>query len=209
MTRWVRRGDVRAELLAAAEEALPVFEAHEVVDAVLGRLLDPDVMDELARTATVALSRAWDAHDLRDDLYACPDGPEPTSRIVLNALAHAVGQREPDPPISAAEAAATLAQVAYKDYKFNLLRLADGTWGVRVEGRFPDSRKPEHRVAVSARGFGRSSILDCAFRAVMALEEHEARERFTYKGERIFDPHRDTGDEDPLPEPISHTDSPD
>jgi hypothetical protein len=203
MTTWVRRGDVRSELLAAAEEALPVFEAQEVVDAVLDRLLAPDVMDELVRTATVALSRAWTAHDLRDDLYACPDGPEPTSRIVLNALAHAVGERPPDPPVSAAEAAAVLSEVAYKDYTFDLLRLPDGTWGVRVEGRFPDSRKPQHRVAVSARGFGRASILDCAFRAVMALEEHEARERFTYRGERVFDPHRDTGDEDPIPAPMA------
>jgi hypothetical protein len=208
MTTWVRRGDVRSELLAAAEDALPVFEAHDVVDAVLDRLLAPDVMDELARTSTVALSRAWTAHDLRDDLYACPDGPEPTSRIVLNALAHALGKGEPELRISDAEAAATLAQVAYKDYKFDLLRLADGTWGVRVEGRFPDSRKPQHRVAVSARGFGRSSILDCAFRAVMALEEHEARERFTYRGQRVFDPHRDTGDDDPIPTPHAPLASP-
>lgn len=208
MTTWARRGDVRAELLAAAEEALPVFDAHEVVDAVLGRLLAPDVIDELTRVALVALDRAWNAHSLRDDLYACPDGPEPTSRIVLNAIAHALAERPPDPPISDAEAAATLAQIAYKDYDFTLLRLTDGTWGVRVQGRFEDSRKPEHRVAVSARGFGRQSIVDCAFRAVMALEEHEARERFTYRGQRVFDPHRDTGDEEPIPTPLAQSESP-
>jgi hypothetical protein len=37
----------------------------------------------------------------------------------------------------------------------------------------------------------RSEVVQTALAAVLAAEEHEARERFTYRGEPIFGPHFD------------------
>ncbi len=37
----------------------------------------------------------------------------------------------------------------------------------------------------------RSEVVQTAFKAVVTALEHEARERFRYRGESVFDPHYD------------------
>lgn len=37
----------------------------------------------------------------------------------------------------------------------------------------------------------KSELVQTAFKAVMTAEEHEARERFRYKGQKVFSPHFD------------------
>lgn len=40
----------------------------------------------------------------------------------------------------------------------------------------------------------RSELVQTAFKCVLSSLEHEAREQFTYKGERLFSPHYDVED---------------
>jgi hypothetical protein len=37
----------------------------------------------------------------------------------------------------------------------------------------------------------KSEVVQTAFKAALTAIEHEARERFTYRGQSIFDPHYD------------------
>jgi hypothetical protein len=37
----------------------------------------------------------------------------------------------------------------------------------------------------------KNEVVNTALKAILAAEEHEARENFKYKGQRIFDPHVD------------------
>jgi len=36
-----------------------------------------------------------------------------------------------------------------------------------------------------------SELVQCAFKAFLAFEEHECREHFTYKGQLVLGPHND------------------
>lgn len=71
-----------------------------------------------------------------------------------------------------------------------------GKWkkqqGELIWGPPPDKSKwISGRKWLISRHSTKSEVVQTAFKAVMTFEEHEIRESFTYKGERIFGPHFD------------------
>jgi hypothetical protein len=173
--------------------------AEDVVDTVVKTLLTPPVRDELFHAMVVANERADAQWSLRDDLYLCPDGSEPRSEIALQALQHVLLQDEQrDPPLPVEAARKVLEGIDYKGWRFHLLERPDGAQLVQVQAIVPDSYGRSREVSVSRRGWGRASLLESAFAAVMQIEEHEARERFNFDGRLVFDPHADSS-HDPVP----------
>lgn len=82
---------------------------------------------------------------------------------------------------------AVLKHIAYKDLRFfvpldeSYLQVwaAHETGNTAMRGR--KWRLSEHMT--------RSEIVQTALMAVLAWEEHEAREHFTYRGQKVFGPH--------------------
>lgn len=91
------------------------------------------------------------------------------------------------------EAAAILEAITYKDWLF-FLREHEGFRYLQVRFKETD---PYTNEVVTAYGrkwhlsehMTRSEVVQTALMAVLAAEEHEARERFRYKGRAIFGPH--------------------
>jgi hypothetical protein len=99
-----------------------------------------------------------------------------------------------------------LAHVAYQPgWAFEATVLPDGNTGVLVVAELEDIQRPG-RVFRTSRAIplvasGDTSpvrvVLEGVLRGVMAIEEHEARERLRYKGRRPLDLHL-------LPEPTAN-----
>lgn len=97
-----------------------------------------------------------------------------------------------------ARATELLAAVAYKDWSF-LVRETIGEVILQVAFTEADTVTGER-----TRQYGRkwrlgdhmtdSEIVQTALAAVLAAEEHEAREKFLFEGEAIFGPHFDVRD---------------
>lgn len=93
------------------------------------------------------------------------------------------------------EIEAVLRDVAYRDWQFYVgERHGDLYLQVRFLG--PDSESREialqsGRKWLLSSHMTRSEIVRTALKAVLAAEEHEARERFTYRGRAVFGPHLD------------------
>ena len=92
------------------------------------------------------------------------------------------------------ELLAILDEINYRDWSFAVgvesrgftlqVQFRAGTAGEEQRGR--KWRISEHMT--------RSEVVQTALMAVLAAEEHEARERFLYRGEAIFFPHFDVDD---------------
>lgn len=88
-----------------------------------------------------------------------------------------------------------LDDVKYKDWVFRLKPKGDG-WTLQVIFLAQDNDNPsmvmfpQHcRKYYISQHATKSEIVRSAFLAVRQAEEHEMAELFTYKGERIFNPH--------------------
>jgi hypothetical protein len=92
-----------------------------------------------------------------------------------------------------------LADVRFPGYSFVLHGdFVDGK-ATYLQGVFtaPDNdqprvMRPQHtRKWLLSQHMTRSELVQTAFKCVLTSIEHEARERFTYKGARVFGPHFD------------------
>lgn len=84
-----------------------------------------------------------------------------------------------------------IAEIRYKDWIFEMKPLAEGAAyylqiQFRVDGVWQQGRK-----WLLSLHMTRSEIVQTALMAVIACEEHEAREKFTYRGKPVFGPHVD------------------
>jgi hypothetical protein len=94
-----------------------------------------------------------------------------------------------------AEIESIVADIVYKDWTFYIGE-KDETLYLQVQFDVRDSLTKE---LMSHRGrkwllsefMVKSEVVQTAFLAALTAEEHECREHFTYKGERIFSPHFD------------------
>lgn len=85
-----------------------------------------------------------------------------------------------------------LLHVSYKDWQFRTSDDPDDLW---LQVLIPDGDKIYHgRKWRLSQHMTRSEVVQTALLAVLAAEEHEAREKFTYRGEAIFQPHYNVDD---------------
>jgi hypothetical protein len=83
---------------------------------------------------------------------------------------------------------------SYKDWSFRVGKDSIGLWFLQVRARDFDA-KTDEPMAWSRRKWcvsmhmTRSEIVQTALKAVLAAEEHGARERFLWGGRAIFGPH--------------------
>ena len=88
----------------------------------------------------------------------------------------------------------TIANLSYKDWAFRIEKDGIGLWFLQIVVNGPDATT-EQPITWSGRKWrlsmhmGRGEIAQTALAAVLAAEEHEARERFLYRGRAIFGPH--------------------
>ena len=84
---------------------------------------------------------------------------------------------------------AIVALVEYKDWSFRVEPLGDGHF---VQVLFnADGRGQRGRKWYISKFACRSEIVQTLLLAVLTAEEHEAREKFTYRGAALFGPHKD------------------
>lgn len=89
---------------------------------------------------------------------------------------------------------ATVAMLSYKDWLFQVQKDGLGLWHLKVGFNSPHSLSGEmtewsgRKWRVSMH-MTHDEIIMTALKAVLTAEEHEARERFFYKGRPIFGPH--------------------
>lgn len=203
-TSAVPPGDNLTQVLASAlhgNALLGDANSHAVVMEVLDALLSPPISDELVRVIAQLQSRADIAFSERDDLYDSFDGPEPRARLCLQAIRHAFKRDvdDDDAGLTPDEAQEILDDIDYKPgWRFEVSRLPAGSVGVQVVGAFDDVRRPGRVFTARRRAWDHGSLLRNALAAAEALEIHEARERFKYRGDAIFNEHRERAD-DPVP----------
>jgi hypothetical protein len=87
-----------------------------------------------------------------------------------------------------------LACVDYKDWLFHVGRMGDGYYLQLNFLALVSSDSPTQWTSrkwyISPHAC-KSEVIQTALKAVLTAEEHEARERFLYKGRAIFGPHKD------------------
>ncbi len=94
-----------------------------------------------------------------------------------------------------------IGRISYKDWMFHVGVHAPEVYYLQIQFKAPDNDIPG---SPPIEQYGRkwhlslhsttSEIVQTAFSAVKWAEEHEMRELFTYKGQRIFGPHFDVQD---------------
>lgn len=96
-------------------------------------------------------------------------------------------------------------QITYKDWSFHIGKDGIGLYHLQV--RFTAGREWSGRKWRLSMHMTDSEVVQTALKAVLAAEEHEAREQFRYRGRAIFGPHmrvemlwRLAGDADALDE---------
>lgn len=80
------------------------------------------------------------------------------------------------------------AEIHYRDWRLHVGSMGDGSY---IQWRFADERSVEHsgrKWYVSTHATP-GEVLRTALAAAIAAEEHEARERFTFRDKAIFHPH--------------------
>lgn len=162
-----------------------------VVDELLAVLACDEVGEEFIGMTIRAMLRAHDAHSMRDDIFAWPGHVETAARVAAEAFVHLLGADTKSPePASADEAATTLAEVAYDDWGFEYQDLPFPK--VSAWATFANTRRSGTQFTVAQSAPVRDGdVVEAAFAAVMAVMNHEARERFTFRGEAIYDVHRE------------------
>lgn len=195
----IERPNLEAEVASILERfGLAATAARAAVDEIMAGLASEEVRRSLASVFNAAYVSASSASCARDDLYL----PMNSTGVVSEVLAETAMRyfRPSDPPVQldARAAAAQVRSISYRDWQFDLVKLGDpNLLGVRVKATLQDTRGDGvfHSSTVApVRGRG---VYAAAFSAIMALEEHEARERFFADGKRVLSPH--IADEYPEP----------
>ena len=78
-------------------------------------------------------------------------------------------------------------QVEYKDWVFNLTM--DGPRPILQVNFLDGITRQAGRKWFLSRHMTKGELIQTCLKAVLAAEEHEARERFKYKGRAVFGPH--------------------
>lgn len=166
-------------------------EALDAISAgVADVLTDPAVTNELAEIVHESLlstsnfrsefedepDRFWDSRDCAEIAVAT------AIEVITERESHRYGVAD------AAKAHALLRDVAYKDWRFDVVRNGDRI-GVRVTATVPNAVKAGSTFTTSRTTVIADDVLEAAFRAIMQLEEHEARERLRVGGARPLNPH--------------------
>ena len=87
-----------------------------------------------------------------------------------------------------------LNEITYRDWTFDLIVDATGQKSrtfIRVRFNAGDEGWQTGRKWYISPHMTKSEVVQTALKAVLAAEEHEAREAFRYKGSKIFGPHFD------------------
>lgn len=90
----------------------------------------------------------------------------------------------------------TIEMVAYQDWEFLVGKDGIGLYYLQVRVHGPDVNGGD-RIVWTGRKWRvsmhmtASEIVSTALKAVLTAEEHEARERFLYRGRAVFGPHLD------------------
>lgn len=96
-----------------------------------------------------------------------------------------------------------VAEIKFRNYTFDVLPLAargpfDPPMVITLRARFMakdivtgEPAEQHTRKWLISSHMTKSEIVATALKCVLASEEHEAREDFTYRGQRIFGPHFD------------------
>ena len=168
-------------------------EPREVAAKVAEALVAPEVQEELALAFVRALQRASTAFMQRDDIYEYPGNLDTAARVVLDALADLLGRGPVQPGgIDREEAVRTLAEVSYPGITFEFVSAPYPR--VIASGVFPDTSEPGEEFPVTQYAVVKGDLVETAFAAVMAVLDHEAREAFRFRGERVFNTHADQGE---------------
>jgi hypothetical protein len=106
------------------------------------------------------------------------------------------------------EAQDILYRVYYKNWDFRVYAVHNGPFYIMVTFKETDNSTGEvtawkSRKWMLSEHMTKSEVVQTAFKAVMTAEEHETREKFTYRGKTIFGPHFDV---DKLVEICDNTD---
>jgi hypothetical protein len=90
-----------------------------------------------------------------------------------------------------AEVLDTIADIHYERAWWEIVPHVGREWWLQV--RFRDEYGVEHhgRKWRLSEHMTRSEVVRTALAAVLAVEEHEARERFLYRGQAVYGPHFD------------------
>lgn len=172
-----------------------------MLEAVLEALTSVDANQSFTDAIHGHVKSAWAASTLRDDLYESLEDSGVLARVAANAVLGVLGggeegvERVPDAVLGKRVAA-----MSYKGWEFRYVRLPDDTRAVRVVATLEDVHRPGRLFRTSRIEPVRTTVEAAAFRAVMQVEEHEARERFAVDGVRVLDPHGP----DELPEPTNY-----
>lgn len=192
----VPKVELRSIIAEAVRTAAPDVDtnfAAQVSNSVAESLAAPQVLEEIATAFVRALHRASDAYMQRDDIYEYPGNLETAGRVAADALSELLGRTPaqpatPDPQ----QAAALLAEVTYPGLAFEYVHAPYPR--VIARGEFPDSSDPDRDFPVSQYAVVKGDLIEAAFAAVMNLLDHEAREAFRYRGDRVFNAHGDQGE---------------
>ena len=119
----------------------------------------------------------------------------PLFETVEGAVNHAIQMIQTGNGLTIGEVRALLNQVTYPHMQFLLEPIDDG-FLIQLRCEMQDNDTGDDSVQYGrkwhiGREYTPSHVIRTALMAVLAWEEHEARERFTYKTRRIFDPHFD------------------
>jgi hypothetical protein len=178
--------DAIAEVLAERASSAP----REVARAVVTRLLAPDILDAMGDALHDALTSAHDAAIERPDLFESPGNSRVAAEVAVGAIVDVLDQPEVDqqPP---ERLAPLIAGLSYRDgWRFRMIRLPDGRSAVSVRAAIDDTYHPgspfETTRIAAIHG---NDVVGAAYRAVMQIEGHEARERLRLHGRAVLDPH--------------------
>lgn len=83
---------------------------------------------------------------------------------------------------------ATIADLKYRDWEFRIEKDGIGLWYLQVRFVHAGITWTGRKWRMSMH-MTRSEIVQTALKAVLTAEEHEARERFLFRGRAIFGPH--------------------
>lgn len=160
-----------------------------MASAVVERLVAPDFLSALQEVVhdmlCVLSAQAQTATELGLDHL---DSREQADLIVSGIAALLDPAKAPAVPDAAL--AAEVAAISYRDWTFSLVLLPDGRRAVKMVAALEDARGGDRPPFVTSRTVAiRGSVAEAALRAILSLEEHEARERFQVRGKVMLNPH--------------------
>lgn len=88
-----------------------------------------------------------------------------------------------------------LGHIEVEHYEYHLGNMGDG-WYIQIRYTEPDIHSGEMEDQHGRKWYisqyaTRSEVVQTAFKALVTSLEHQAREHFLYRGERVFGPHFD------------------